>query len=135
MEYYSPSYLFDGNQPAVRPTITTAPKKVGYDGTFNVAASGPVSRVTLIRNGSVTHSFNNDQNFQDLDYTTNPDGSLTVDAPQDGTYAPPGTYMLFVFDADGTPSVAKMLDIDPDVAMDSRTPRIVEQFEYPRFPA
>ncbi|HXH79950.1 LamG-like jellyroll fold domain-containing protein [Nocardioides sp.] len=133
VEYYSPSYLFDGNQPAVRPEITSAPNKIGYNGTFNVAANAPVSRVTLVRNGSVTHGFNNDQNFQDLNFTQGA-GGLTVTAPQDGTYAPPGAYMLFVFDANGTPSIAKMLDINPSVQMDSRTPRVVEQFEYPRFP-
>ena len=27
VEYYSPSYLFDGNEPAVRPVITTAPEQ------------------------------------------------------------------------------------------------------------
>ncbi len=134
VEYYSPSYLFDGDQPAERPVITEAPNKIGYNGTFDVSTPGTVSRVTLVRNGSVTHGFNNDQNFQDLTFTQG-SGSITIDAPQDGTYAPPGAYMLFVFDEDGTPSVAKMLDIDPEVPMDSRTPRVVEQFEYPRFPS
>ena len=42
--------------------------------------------------------------------------------------------MLFVFDANGTPSVAKIVDIDPAVEMDSRTPQVVDQFEYPRLP-
>lgn len=133
VEYYSPSYLFDGDEPAARPTITQAPAKIGYDGTFSVTASGTVSRVALVRNGSVTHGFNNDQSFQDLEFSQ-ASGTLTVDAPQDGTYAPPGSYMLFVFDADGTPSVAKILDIDPTVAMDQRTPQVVDQFEYPRLP-
>jgi VCBS repeat-containing protein len=135
VEYYSPAYLFDGNQPAVRPEITDAPNKIGYDGTFDIEASGDVSRVTLVRNGSVTHGFNNDQNFQDLDFTQTPgSGAVTITAPADGTYAPPGSYMLFVFDADGTPSVAKIVDIDPTVEMDDHAPTVVEQFEYPRFP-
>lgn len=133
VEYYSPSYLFDGEQPAARPEITDAPKKIGYDGTFDIEATGTVSRVALVRNGSVTHGFNNDQNFQDLEFAQSGD-SLTITAPQDGTYAPPGSYMLFVFDADGTPSVAKIVDIDPEVKMDTRTPKIVDQFEYPRIP-
>ena len=133
VEYYSPSYLFDGDAPAVRPEITSAPSRIGYDGDFQIAASGAVSRVTLVRNGSVTHGFNNDQNFQDLEFTQS-GGSVTITAPVDGTYAPPGAYMLFVFDENGTPSVAKILDIDPTVAMDSRTPQVVDQFEYPRLP-
>lgn len=135
VEYYSPSYLFDGDQPAVRPEITSAPGKIGYNGTFDIAASTDVSRVTLVRNGSVTHGFNNDQNFQDLEFTQTPgSGTVTITAPEDGTYAPPGAYMLFVFDEDGTPSVAKILDIDPEVEMDDRTPQVVDQFEYPRLP-
>ncbi|GAA1515108.1 LamG-like jellyroll fold domain-containing protein [Nocardioides humi] len=133
VEYYSPSYLFDGDELAVRPEITRAPKKIGYDGTFGVDVSGSVSRVTLVRNGSVTHGFNNDQNFQDLEFTQ-AGGSLSITAPEDGTYAPPGSYMLFVFDADGTPSVAKIVDIDPTVKMDQRTPKVVDQFEYPKLP-
>lgn len=134
VEYYSPSYLYDGEQLAARPTISKAPKKIGYDGSFGVDVSGPVSRVTLVRNGSVTHGFNNDQNFQDLEFSQS-GGSLSIQSPQDGTYAPPGSYMLFVFDADGTPSVAKILDIDPAVKMDQRTPKVVDQFEYPKLPA
>lgn len=134
VEFYSPSYLYDGEEPAVRPQITSAPKRIGYDGAFAIQADGPVSRVTLVRNGSVTHGFNNDQSFQDLEFTQS-GGSVTITAPQDGTYAPPGSYMLFVFDADGTPSVAKIVDIDPEVAMDQRSPKVVDQFEYPKLPA
>ncbi|WP_345528097.1 LamG-like jellyroll fold domain-containing protein [Nocardioides endophyticus] len=133
VEYYSPSYLYDGNELAERPVITTAPKKVGYDGSFQIGASGPVSRVTLVRNGSVTHGFNNDQNFQDLEFSQ-AGGTVTIDTPEDGTYAPPGAYMLFVFDEDGTPSVAKIVDIDPTVEMDQLKPEVVDQFEYPRLP-
>lgn len=134
VEFYSPAYLFDGDEPAERPTITDVPDEIGYAGTFDVATSGEVSRVTLVRNGSVTHGFNNDQNFQDLEFAQTGPGTVTITAPQDGTYAPPGAYMLFVFDGDGTPSVASILTIDPEVPMDTRTPQVVDQFEYPRVP-
>ncbi|MFI9485428.1 LamG-like jellyroll fold domain-containing protein [Promicromonospora sp. NPDC052451] len=134
VEFYSPAYLFDGDEPAVRPQVTGVPKKVGYDGTFDVQADGAVSRVTLVRNGSVTHGFNNDQNFQDLAFAQD-GGTLTIETPVDGTYAPPGAYMLFVFDEDGTPSVADIVQIDPTVEMDARSPHLVDQLEYPRIPA
>ena len=42
--------------------------------------------------------------------------------------------MVFVFDANGTPSVAKIVDIDPAVEMDQLKPEVVDQFEYPRLP-
>ena len=135
VEYYSPAYLFDGNSPAVRPVVSSAPKKIGYDGAFNlnVTSANPVDKVTLVRNGSVTHGFNNDQNFQELDFTQ-AGGSLTVTSPQDANYAPPGAYMVFVW-SNGTPSLANIVQIDPTVKMESPAPQVVDQFEYPRLPA
>jgi len=134
VEFYSPAYLFDGDEPAERPEVTGVPKKIGYDGVFDVRSDVDVSRVTLVRNGSVTHGFNNDQNFQDLAFAQD-GGELTIETPVDGTYAPPGAYMLFVFDEDGTPSVADIVQIDPTVEMDVRSPHLVDQLEYPRIPA
>ncbi|MDR7251304.1 type 1 glutamine amidotransferase [Nocardioides sp. BE266] len=133
VQYYSPTYLFDGNQPATRPVVTNAPKKIGYDGTFSVSSDKPVERVTLVRNGSVTHGFNNDQNFQDLDFTQS-GGTVSIDSPADANYAPPGAYMVFVW-SDGVPSVANIVQLDPQVKMDSPAPAVVDQFEYPRLPA
>lgn len=133
-EFYSPAYLFDGDELAQRPAIMNAPDKIGYDGTFDVDVAGEIAEVALVRNGSVTHGFNNAQTFEELEFARTAEGTLTVQAPADGTYAPPGSYMLFVLDADGTPSIAAMLEIDPETPMDTRTP-LVDQFEYPRVPA
>ena len=132
VEYYSPAYLFDGNTPAPRPVITNVPKKVGYAGTFGVTSNSPVQRVTLVRNGSVTHGFNNDQNFQDLAFTQS-GSTVTITSPTNGNYAPPGAYMVFVWSG-GTPSVANIVQIDPSVRMDTPAPKVVDQFEYPRLP-
>lgn len=134
VEYYSPSYLFDGNNAAPRPIINTAPAKIGYNGSFQITATGTVSKVALVRNGSVTHGFNNDQNFQNLAFSQS-GSTVTITSPLNGNYAPPGAYMLFVFDAAGTPSVAKIIKIDPAVIMTQLNPRVVDQFEYPRLPA
>ncbi|MBB5869659.1 hypothetical protein F4553_003038 [Allocatelliglobosispora scoriae] len=134
VEYYSPNYLFDGNNAAPRPVISAAPAKIGYNGSFQITATGTVSRVTLLRNGSVTHGFNNDQNFQELAFSQS-GGTVTITSPLNGNYAPPGSYMLHVFDAAGTPSVAKLIKIDPAVIMTQLNPRVVDQFEYPRLPA
>jgi len=133
VEYYSPAYLFDGDEPAVRPQITSVPKKVGYDGAFSVQSDSTISRVTLVRNGSVTHGFNNDQNFQDLEFTQT-GSTVSITTPEDGTYAPPGAYMVFAWDEDGTPSMGKIVQIDPQVKMSSPAPTVVDQFEYPRLP-
>ncbi len=134
VEYYTPSYLFGADgKPATRPAITAAPKKVGYNGTFGIQADSAISRVTLVRNGTATHSFNNGQNFQDLEFTQS-GGNVSITAPEDGTYAPPGSYMLFAFDEAGVPSVAKIVKIDPAVKMVQNAPKVVDQFEYPKLP-
>ncbi|WP_374455660.1 LamG-like jellyroll fold domain-containing protein [Nocardioides sp.] len=132
VEYYSPAYLFDGNQPATRPVVTNAPKKVGYNGTFTLSSDKPVERVTLVRNGSVTHGFNNDQNFQDLSFTQS-GATVSIAGPADANYAPPGAYMVFVW-SDGVPSVANIVQVDPQVKVESPAPKVVDQFEYPRLP-
>jgi hypothetical protein len=133
VEFYSPAYLFDGDEPATRPVITDVPKKVGYDGTFTVTSDSTIDRVTLVRNGSVTHGFNNDQNFQDLSFTQS-GGTVTITSPANANLAPPGAYMVFLWDEDGTPSVADIVQVDPTVRMDSPAPKVVDQFEYPRLP-
>jgi PKD repeat protein len=113
-EFYSPPYLFDADgTPADRPTITTAPASVEWGSSFAVETpqAAQISRVTLVRLGAVTHAFNMGQRFQSLSFSRSGSSTLTVSAPTSGNIAPPGYYMLFVLDADGTPSVAKMVRV------------------------
>ena len=44
--------------------------------------------------------------------TAQADG-LTLRSPLNATVAPPGYYMLFLLDADGVPSVASWVRLDP----------------------
>ncbi len=81
----------------------------------------------------MTHGFNNDQNFQDLSFTQS-GSTVSITSPSNGNYAPPGAYMVFAWNADGTPSLADIVQIDPQVKMDSPAPKVVDQFEYPRLP-
>jgi Domain of unknown function (DUF1929) len=110
-EMFSPTYLFnkDGT-PAVRPSITSAPAATAYASSFAVATDTDVARVTLIAISSVTHSVNMNQRFMDLAFTKS-GNNLNVTAPASANLAPPGTYMLFVLNAQGVPSVAKMVKI------------------------
>ncbi|MBF9143103.1 galactose oxidase early set domain-containing protein [Hymenobacter properus] len=120
-EIYSPPYLFDaaGNLRA-RPTITGAPAHVGYGQPFTVVAragSGTVARVTLVRLSSVTHSFNMNQRFLELNKSglTTAQGatSVALTAPADGTVCPPGHYWLFVLNSQGVPSEGQVVQIGP----------------------
>ena len=116
-EIYYPPYLYDaaGNR-AARPTLVTAPTllqpKPGTTFTATVAAGDQIRRVTLLRTGSVTHSNNPDQNFQQLGFTQ-AGQTLTINAPGNPYVTVPGYYMLFVFNTNGVPSVAKILRVAP----------------------
>ena len=110
-QMWSPPYLFDGP----RPVVTSAPQAVGYDDPFRVAVSGPPADVTgavLMRPGAVTHAVDMSQRSIALDLTAQADG-LTLRAPLNATVAPPGYYMLFLLNAQGVPSVASWVRIDP----------------------
>lgn len=115
-EIYFPPYLFrpDGSgELATRPSIDGAPDRTLHWGEVipvGVSAATPVSRVTFVRTGSVTHTFNNEQRFIALDFVQSGPG-LEVTLPSDRRIAPPGYYLLFVFDANGVPSVGKVMHL------------------------
>ena len=105
VEFFSPPYYSKE-----RPEITFAPGAICYGSTFRMTSSDAVDvdRVTLIRLGTVTHSFDSDQRFQELTIADQVDNQLDVVAPENGNIAPPGYYMLFVLsEDDNVPSVAK----------------------------
>jgi hypothetical protein len=114
-EIYYPPYLYkkDGSgEPADRPTIDSAPAALGWDQAFNVTVSGsqPIARVTLIRAGATTHTFNNGQVLHELPFTV--DGNqLTLRTPASRNLLAAGYYLLFVIDAEGVPSVARIVSI------------------------
>ncbi len=110
-EIFSPTYLFnkDGT-PATRPSISSAPASAVYASSFAVTTNTDIARVTLIAPSSVTHSVNMNQRFMELAFTKS-GNNLTVTAPANANLAPPGTYMLFVLNAQGVPSVAKMVKL------------------------
>jgi hypothetical protein len=63
-----------------------------------------ISSVALLRLGSVTHGFNENQRYVPLSFTLSV-GSLNVQAPVNANLAPPGYYMLFLVNNTGVPSV------------------------------
>ena len=107
-EIYSPPYLFKGE----RPSIADAPSVVSYSSSFTVTTpdAAAISRMSLIRLGSVTHAFDMNQRFQWLSFTREGD-ALTVAAPTSPNRTPPGHYMLFILNGNGVPSVAKIVRI------------------------
>lgn len=108
LEYFSPPYLFKGE----RPSITAAPSSVGFGQAFSVTSpdAGSIERVTLIKTGAVTHSWNFEQRGLELAFTRTGE-ELRIVAPADASQAPVGDYMLFVIDDLGVPSVAAIVHV------------------------
>jgi len=115
-EVYYPPYLFkrDGSgQFAERPKIDQAPTVVKWGAAFEVHVQGTgISKVNLVQMGSSTHAQVYDQRFMGLNYTSKPDGTLSITGPASRNIAPPGYYYLFVFDSAGVPSVGKVIRLD-----------------------
>ena len=113
-EIYYPPYLYtSAGVLAARPSIDLAPDTldIGQSFTMNVTAASGVSRVTLVKTGAVTHSFNMDQRFLELPFTA-AGGTLSVAAPVRASDAPPGYYLLFAIDSSGVPSIGKIIKIN-----------------------
>jgi hypothetical protein len=114
-EVFSPPYLFkkDGSgELAPRPEITSAPDEVTYNAPFSISTpnAASISKVALVRLGAVTHSVNMEQRYVPLSFTAD-SGTVYATAPDNANVAPPGVYMLFVIDADGVPSVSRMVRV------------------------
>ncbi|MFZ1429337.1 MAG: galactose oxidase early set domain-containing protein [Geminicoccaceae bacterium] len=112
-EIYYPPYLYTAaGQLAPRPQIKQAPAVVTVGTRFAVTVDNPlaIARVTLVKTGSVTHSFNMDQGFMGLSFTRS-GNQLLINAPANLNLATPGRYLLFVLNAQGVPSVARIVAV------------------------
>jgi hypothetical protein len=113
-EIYYPPYLYaaDGT-PAVRPAISSTNLSV-YNPcdtlVATVGATDVISRLTLVRTGSATHSLNADERFIELSFTQTGQ-TLTALLSSDTSVLVPGYYMLFAINAAGVPSVARIFSV------------------------
>jgi galactose oxidase len=106
-----PPYLLnsDGSRRS-RPTILTVASTAKVGATLSVTTGGAVTNFTLVRMGTATHTVNTDQ--RRIALTSSGSGtSFTVTIPNDPGVALPGYWFLFAIDAQGTPSVAKILQV------------------------
>ena len=111
-QIYSPPYLFnpDGT-PRTRPVINTAPTSATTGSTITVTTDSATPTFALIRMSAVTHSVNNDQRRIPLTPATVNGTTYTLQLPSDKGILLPGNYMLFALNANGTPSVARIMNI------------------------
>ncbi|MER5636406.1 galactose oxidase early set domain-containing protein [Kitasatospora sp. NPDC002227] len=109
IEIYSPAYLYHGTRPA----ITAAPAAAGLGSAITVATSdaSAIATAKLIRPSSVTHATDVEQRSVALTVSDRTTGGLTLTLPDNPNLLPPGWYMLYVTDRNGTPSVASWLQV------------------------
>jgi len=69
-----------------------------------------IAKVTWIRLSAVTHSFNQSQRMNVLSFTKGTN-LLTVTPPANRNLAPQGYYLMFIVNANGVPSVARVVRI------------------------
>jgi Domain of unknown function (DUF1929) len=107
-EIFSPAYLFNGPQP----TVTSRPSRLAYGSTYRIGTpeAASITQVSLVRLGSTTHAFDMNQRFQRLPFTPDTSG-LTITAPTSRSRTPPGHYLLFIVNANGVPSVGKIVQV------------------------
>lgn len=105
-QVYSPPYLFNSDaSAATRPLISSAPGTIFHNQGFDVGTDDAedVTKVSLIRLGAATHSFDHDTRYLPLKITLVSTTSLRVVAPPTGHIAPAGYYMLFILKPGNNP--------------------------------
>ncbi len=118
LQVLTPHYLLkpDGT-PAVRPVIASAPASVRYGQSMTVTTDSAIASFAIVRLSSTTHTVNNDQRRLSLDFRSTGTNTYAVDIPSNPGWALPGDWMLFAMNADGTPSVSKIVRIALDGAV------------------
>jgi galactose oxidase len=111
-EIFSPPYLFNSNgTQASQPKIVSAPSTAGLGNTISVSTNAQVSAFAIMRLSSVTHTVDNDQRRVPLVISSSSGNSYSLQVPSDPGVVPPGYYMLFAINSQGTPSVAVMIKV------------------------
>ena len=106
-QIYTPQYLLNGARPVINSVSKTS---VAVGGSFTADTNAVVTRWSLIRYGSVTHTINTDQRRLPLvPIVTGLTYSFHI--PNDTGIALPGFYMLFALNSAGVPSVAKTIKV------------------------
>ena len=96
-----------------RPTIDSiSSETIGYGENFEIdfSSADAINKVAIIRCSSITHGFNFDQRYVDLNFSIDAT-TLTCVSPPNGAIAPPGMYMLFIISQNNISSEGKFMTI------------------------
>ncbi|CCK27378.1 DUF1929 protein [Streptomyces davaonensis JCM 4913] len=110
MEIFTPPTLHKNGEN--RPVLNDGPEQLADDhrATYRTDHPERIVKARLMRPSAVTHTTDVEQRSVELGLAKG-DGSVTVTVPEDPALVPPGWYMLFVTDAEGTPSEAKWIQV------------------------
>jgi hypothetical protein len=111
IEIYTPPYLHDGRAER-RPALGEGTRETVPGGTATYATEHPehIAHARLMRPSAVTHTTDVEQRSIQLEIERG-DGEASFTIPEDPSLVPSGWYMLFVTDAEGTPSEATWLKV------------------------
>ncbi|MBB1252130.1 DUF1929 domain-containing protein [Streptomyces sp. OF3] len=111
VEVYTPPYL-QGGRAETRPVIGTGPERLvpGRKAVFQTKDADRIAKVRLIRPSAVTHVTDVEQRSVEVGFERE-DDTVRLSVPGDRALLPPGWYMLFLVDEDGTPSEAKWVHL------------------------
>jgi galactose oxidase len=111
-EIFTPPYLLNADGSArTRPKIVTAPATAKAGSTIAVTTGAPLTKFSLVRMSTVTHTVNTDQRRIPVTASAISGNTASLKLPADRGVLVPGTYMLFALDGQGVPSVAATINI------------------------
>ena len=110
-QIYSPPYLFnaDGSL-ATRPIIDDAPDVVTFGQTIDVQTSSDIQQFSLIKMTGITHAYSSDLRFLKVPFSGD-NGQYQLMLDDNSNVLTPGYWMLFALNSQGTPSVAKVIQV------------------------
>ena len=111
-QIYWPPYLFNADgSPATRPVINAAPSAITYGDSFTVQATGAIDRFSLIKLSGITHNLNSDLRYLKPAFSALGGDQYQLTVTNNANVLTPGYWMLFAINSQGTPSLAKVLQV------------------------
>ncbi|MEU6878552.1 kelch motif-containing protein [Streptomyces sp. NPDC046712] len=109
IELWTPPYLY---REGGRPELGEGPRRIarGTTGVFRTQQAATITSAKLIRPSAVTHVTDVDQRTIALTLKKTA-GKVELGVPKNRSLVPSGWYMLFVTDAEGTPSEAVWVEV------------------------
>ncbi|MDB9762734.1 DUF1929 domain-containing protein [Alphaproteobacteria bacterium] len=118
-EIYYPPYLFAKNwdgklELAKRPKIINMPNKIIVRDEITIESSdtSEIAMISLLSTGSTTHAQASDSKFRSLDFQQVDDKFIKLSIPVNKNEIQDGTYLLFLINKMGTPSLGKIISLE-----------------------